>query len=443
MFNFKDGEMILETYNHGYKSPDLKPPEVQDEVTMLEVVTIFIGRWKYLVSLALVFVLIALVKHKYFPIYPSTGKLIIKDQSDGQIQSFLKNIPSSFGGLSVQNSSDQVNKAIIFLETNDFFISLADKIIETVQLNQTETPDFQAFKILLSQIKTPQTDPEFRQSLATKLDGMISFSPSKTGQIIFKVKSNNKSISVFLVNSSLAQAKDVLIAHEMNELNRAELYFQSEVEKVKKRLDELEGETVFKLREKDTISVDAKTDETSRYLNELRKNINDNKIKISENNMLLSTLRKKLKKGPHAEANALSKFDLSNKILMIEDENKGYRIRLKTYESYLKKYGGQSQKLVPFQNEIEKIKNNYIFESKVYENLRDSLARIGLQKTFVLYSVEILEQERLSRVKSEPGLIMMILIALMLSQIIGFGGIYLLELFKPLRKPKNPLYYKI
>jgi len=433
----------LETFNHGYKSPDLKPPEPQEEVTMLEVVTVFLGRWKYLVTLALVFVLIALVKHKYYPIYPSTGKLIIKDQSDGQIQSFLKNIPSSFGGLSIQNSSDQVNKAIIFLETNDFFMSLAQRVLDIVQMDQLDAPDNMAFQALLAQIKTPKDDPEYLQMLASKLDTMISFSPSKTGQIIFKVKSSNKSISVYLVNAALDQAKEVLIAHEMNELNRAETYFQSEVEKVKKRLDELEGETVFKLREKDTISVDAKTDETSRYLNELRKNINDNKIKISENNLLLKSLRKKLKKGQHAETNALSKFDLSNKILMIEDENKAYRIRLKTYESYLKKNSGQSQKLVPFQNEIEKIKNNYLFESKVYENLRDSLARIGLQKTFVLYSVEILEQERMSRVKSEPGLIMMILIAIMLSQIIGFGAIYLIELFKPLRKTKDALYFRV
>lgn len=413
--------------NNDFKASDNQSHN--QEVSLIEVIQVFTDRWKYLVSLALMFILVALVKHKYFPIYPASGKLIIKDQENAQLSSLIKGVGGSIGGVSIKNSSDQVSLAILHLETNDFMLALADRIIKIVDQKVEGAPDYEAFSNLFKRMKTKRDSPEFRQALASTLDGMLSFVGGKAGQITIKVKTNKKAIAVFLVNNALDLSKEILINRELEELNRAETYFQIEVEKVQKRLEELEGQTIFKLQEKDTISVDAKTDETSKYLNELRKNINDTKIKIAENDMLLSTLKKKMKKAGKTDVNALSKFDLSNKIVMIEDENKAYKIRLKTYESYLSKFGRQGQKMLPFQNEIEKMRNNYMFESKVYENLRDSLARIGLQKTFIQNSIEVLEYERLSNVRSQPGLYMMMLIALMLSQIIGFGGIYLLELF--------------
>ncbi|GAB4011443.1 MAG: hypothetical protein Fur0010_05930 [Bdellovibrio sp.] len=419
----------METNKEGFKDNDPETKAKIDEVSLIEVIKVFTDRWKYLVSLALFFVLLALVKHKYFPIYPSMGTLIIKDQEAAQLNSFLKSVSGNLGGLGIKNSNDKVNLAIIHLETNNFMLALADKIIKVVDEKKVGTPDYQAFSKFIRKLKTKRENPEFRQTLASSVKSLISFSAGKSGQINIKVKSNNKAISVFLVNYALDLAKETLIEREILELNRAENYFQAEVDKVQKRLEDLEGQTIFKLQEKNTISLDAKTDETSKYLNELRKNINDTKIKIAENNMLLATLKKKIKKGEKKDANALSKFDLGNNMVMIEDENKALKIRLKTYESYLNKFGKQGQKMLPFQNEIEKMRNNYLFESKVYENLRDSLARIGLQKTFIQNSVEVLEYERLDNVRSQPGLTMMILIAIMLSQIVGFGGIYVLELF--------------
>ena len=80
---------------------------------------------------------------------------------------------------------------------------------------------------------------------------------------------------------------------------------------------------------------------------------------------------------------------------------------------------------------------NHDIENKIYSSLNDSLGRIGLQKTYVRNKVEVLETERLSRVHSSPSLLIMILISLTLSQIVGFFGIYLYELFKPVNSTQN------
>ena len=86
---------------------------------------------------------------------------------------------------------------------------------------------------------------------------------------------------------------------------------------------------------------------------------------------------------------------------------------------------------MPFQYELEKMNASHDFEYKMYAALNDSLARIGLQKTYVKNKVEILELERISRVHSSPPLLIMILIALTISQIFGIFSIYVYELFKP------------
>ena len=80
---------------------------------------------------------------------------------------------------------------------------------------------------------------------------------------------------------------------------------------------------------------------------------------------------------------------------------------------------------------MERLKANYHFEFKIYEGLRDKLSKIGLQKTYIKNKIIVLEFERLKRVKSRPGLFMLILIGIMISQVIGFISIYLIELFKP------------
>ncbi|MBY0415188.1 MAG: hypothetical protein K2Q18_13540, partial [Bdellovibrionales bacterium] len=63
-----------------------------EEITLHQVLQIFTKRWKYLLLLGLVFILGALIKHKYFPMYPGTGKLIIKDVRNSQLQLVLSTV---------------------------------------------------------------------------------------------------------------------------------------------------------------------------------------------------------------------------------------------------------------------------------------------------------------------------------------------------------------
>lgn len=142
-------------------------------------------------------------------------------------------------------------------------------------------------------------------------------------------------------------------------------------------------------------------------------------------------MRADLKKSGSQSIGAISKFNESSQIKSLEDQNKELRIELNSYQTHLRSYENQKTGLVPMQYEIQKMNAAHEFEYKIFVSLNDSLAKIGLQKTYVQNKIDVLEKERLSRVHSSPSLVIMILISLMLSQVIGIFSIYIYELFKP------------
>ncbi|AUN99577.1 hypothetical protein DOM21_02945 [Bacteriovorax stolpii] len=397
-----------------------------EEITLHQVLQIFTRRWKYLLMLALLFTLAALVKHKYFPMYPGTGKLIIKDVRNSQLQLVLSSVA---GGNEVSpdaKGDDVVDRAETVLDTHEFYVALANRLIQ-IKNEQNSLP----LKNFFKKFEGKETDPEFPHDVGNALSGILSFNSGKGGVLTINAKTYNRELSVIILNAALEEAQKNLIDRELEDLNRAENYFNEEIKNARTKLDLIENSTVRKLQKNQILSVDLEKGDSSKYISELKKNINDTKIAISNNTSKIEALVERIKKNGSRDLGVISKFNESSQIKMLEDENKDLQIQLQTYQTYLKTYENQKTGLVPMQYEIQKMNANHDFEYKMFASLNDSLARIGLQKTYVKNKVDILERERLSKVRSSPSLIIMILISLMLSQVIGMFSIYVYELFKP------------
>ena len=388
---------------------------MKDEISMYEVLQIFLSRWKYLLAITLLCVLFAIVKHKNFPSYPAQGRLLIKTSENSELRSFLSNIVGN------QQNSNPAERALLRLNTNRFFLKLA-KAVPAEQIPKTTRDIF----------KANNHNPQF---IADYIRSMINFRLADGGQILITSRTPKKMLSLILVNSSLKLAKDFLINHELQEYIEAEAYFKNEIKLTLDNLEKLSQTSVSKMKKGNVLSIDTERGESSKYLQRLSQQINDAKIQISKNIALIKTLSKS---KPESSKSNFSKFGTESRIKQLRDENKDLKIQIKSNQQYLSKIGKSKLKLVPFQQEIEKIKANYHFEFKIYEGLRDKLAKIGLQKTYISNKIEILEFERAAKVKSRPGIFMLILIGIMLGNTIGFIGIYLIELFKPTDKTSSP-----
>lgn len=399
-----------------------------EEISLHQVLLIFTKRWKYLLMLALVFALAALVKHKYFPTYPGTGKLIIKDVRNSQLQLVLSSVagPGTESPASDVKGEDVVDRAETVLDTHEYYVALAQRLLQI----KKETGNV-ALTNFVKKFEGNESNPEFVHDVANVLSGLITFTSAKGGVLVINVKTSNRELSVLVVNEALKEAQKNIIDRELEDLDRAENYFNDELASVRSRLDGIEHSTVKKLQNNQILSVDTEKGDSSKYIGELKKNINDTNITISNNLSRIQSLTDRIKANGTKDLGVISKFNESSQIRMLEDENKELEIELKTYKSYLRNYENQKTGLVPMQYEIQKMNANHDFEYKIFASLNDSLARIGLQKTYVKNKVDILENERLSRVKSSPSLAIMMLISLMLSQVIGMFSIYVYELFKP------------
>jgi len=400
-----------------------------DEINLHQILQIFTKRWKYLFILSLFFTLGALIKHKYFPIYPGTGKLIIKDVRNSQLQSILGHAAGLGGEIPTieTKGDDSVTRAETLLDIHEFYVLVANRLLKEkhVSHNASLINFFKDFSNI-------ENDPEMIHEVANKLSTMISFNIAKADILEVDVKANNKELSVIITNDTLIEARDNLIEKELMDLNRAEVYFKSEIDGVRGRIDEIENSTVAKMQKNQILSVDIEKGESSKYIGELKKNINNTNVNLINNQSKILELRNNLRTIiPMKDTGVINKFTEASQIRMLEDENKDLSLEMKTYSDYLKNFESQKSKLVPFQYEIEKMNANHEFEYKIYASLNDSMARIGLQKIYVQNKIEILELERVSRVHSSPPLLIMILIALTLSQVLGFFSIYLYELFRP------------
>ncbi|MGZ3788275.1 MAG: hypothetical protein ACXVLQ_07110 [Bacteriovorax sp.] len=398
-----------------------------DEISLHQILQIFTRRWKYLLMLSLVFTLGALIKHKYFPSYPGTGKLIIKDVRNSQLQSIIGHVAGVGAEIATPElkGDDLVARAEALLDIHEFYVAVTNRLLDIK--HDVKNPALESF---FSSFNKDENDPEFVHEVANKISNMITFNSSKADVLSIDAKSNNKEFTVMLVNETLREAQENLTERELADLNRAENYFNLEIENVKSRLDLIENSTVKKMQKNQIFSVDSEKGESARYMGELKKTINDTKIAISNNEGRIRELKDKMRSS-QVNDTVISKFNESSQIKMLEDQNRDLGLELKTSQDYLKSFETQKNGLVPFQYEIEKMNASHDFEYKMYASLNDSLARIGLQKTYAKNKVEILERERLSRVRSSPPLLIMILIALTLSQVFGIFSIYVYELFKP------------
>lgn len=408
----------------------------QQTYSIREAIVQVITKWKLLLLLALIAMLGALIRHKYYPVYPGVGKILIKEQGGSSLNTVLSQFGGASGLLSNQGAQNKIDRSLAYLETTEFNKRLATKLWG--QLNDEQTADVVKSELksflhslkLNTEVKTAGDQDHQQNRLANSLRLRLKWNKSMGGQLVVRIKTPRRAWTTHLVNEALIEAQKYLTEKELKDVDDASLFFNQEIQEVERRLRQLELTTLRALKKSDMLSVDAEKGEASQYLTTLRKNINDTEIKIKEGESLLKGLiARDEQSSAKTEEETLSKFALSGQIRHLQDELQTLKLRRDTLKEYLKSYGGVKKSLLPVQNQMERIKTNYDFEYKVYENLRQGMAKLGLERTFIENQIVILESESALKVHSSPGLLILLLVAITLSQITGLAMIAIYELF--------------
>ncbi len=388
------------------------------DFSMRQALDVYWQKRKILLVLALTFIILALIKLKLFPQFPARGILLLKDFRNSQIQSFVRTMAGQAPYRDLPKGYDRVNLAANYLQTYAFAQKLSTFILKNKNQANRE------IGLYLQRHFTGSREA----FLPAHLQQAIRYIPGHGGQLTILAKSRNREWSLYLVNEALRFARQDLIERELIDFNKAEEFFTFEVENLRNRLAGMQAEQVEKIKNGDS----QLTPEYSRYqsdlIDELEKEVARLRLSRSENLTQIENLRQQMK-GQNNDNLKLQKFGPLNQMRRYENIYKDLGITLRTKLKYLKRIKGKSYQSLPDAHALKNLSAQYDFEYRTYENLRESLAKIGLYKTAIPNQVEVFERERLARVHQSPGVTITLIAAFFVSQILGFTGIYIGELF--------------
>ena len=371
----------------------------------------FTARWRVFLSVTIFFILLAWGKFQYYPNFAGTGKLIIKDNRNSQLQ-FLILETTSVGIDKNYNSSikeiDESSKADALLNSHAFFNYLAKNTSDLFLKNKEISND----------------------EIAVDLESKIKISFLKNNVVLFEVKTESRKLTTDLLNITLRSARNFLIENELNDLSLAESYFESELKDVKSRLSLIENKTLKIFRNVDSIYLQMDSPEGIKYQKDLYEDINQMNVSLNENKKKMLELKERETIMPKNDV-GLNKFSSENILVNLDHQNQSLEEKIGDFEKIYRRIEERKTNSIPVKYEIERLKVNHEFEYKLYSSLVEKLSIFGLQKLYVQGKIQVLEFDNFLRVKNTPSLKILILISLSLSFTLSFFGIYFYELFKP------------
>ena len=372
---------------------------------------IFTKRWKIFLLLSLVSLFFAWIKFENYPDFVGTGKLIIKDNRNSQLQFLIlqtANISIDKSYDSSIKEIDESSKTDAFLNSHAFYVFLAKKS-----------------RHLFSDFKNNSND-----EISMMLENMVKISVQKNNIVQFDVKTPSRKLTAGLLGVALNCARNFLIENELNDLNLAESYFEGELHDVDSRIGHIENKTLDIVKSTNSIFLQSDSLEGVRYQKDLYENINQMNLLINENKTKIDDLESKTDLSSNDRSNP-NKYSNSNKIVSLVSENKMLQEKRLALEKIYRNFENQKINSIPLKYEIERMKVNHEFEYKLYSSLVEKLSLLGLQKLYVQGKIQILEVDNFLRVRNSPSLKILFSVALSLSFTLSFFGIYFYELFKP------------
>ena len=384
--------------------------EVSSQIDPSAILKMFTKRWRIFFFISVMFLLLAWVKFEYYPDFVGTGKLIIKDNRNSQLQFLIletANIGIDKSYTSSIKEIDESSKSDALLNSHAFFNYLAKKSIHFFSSSNTNSVD----------------------EISILLEAIVKISVQKNNIIQFDVKTHSKTLTANILKTALNSARNYLIENEINDLNLAESYFEGELHDVDSRINHLENNTLRIVKNVDSIFLQPDPLDSGKYQKDLYENINQINLVINENKSKIHSIENTSDKTIN-KIESFNKYSNGNVVVNLQSENKILEEKRLGLEKIYRNFEKQKNNSIPLKYEIERMKVNHEFEYKLYSSLIEKISLLGLHKLYVQGKIQILELDNFLRIRNSPSLKILFSAALSLSFTISFFGIYFYELFK-------------
>ncbi len=400
--------------------------KLTQDLSLKQISQVLIQNWPLFLILFCVFSLLSIAVYGFKVPYVSTASVIVNDSQNSSLQSFTQQFTGAASGK--LNEAKKVNsplqKYLEYLKTTEFYTKLiqATESKGTDQkMSLAEKIGYQQFtKDILNSKKMAQLNSDEQISVFKNLEALLNYKIATDYELEISTSSKSKEMSLFLTNTAL-----VVIAEELQKKESAELTKMQDFLKAQKNSIDIELQNLnkkmsdFSNKPENLISLSSST-KVGDYISELMMRKNEMRMKISENNKAINTL-----KGSASGRRESQLYGNAGQVHTIELENEMLKSKLIDIQSGIDRVTNQAKNMPAMNQNFEDIKKKSDIEFGKYKDVSETLSKTEAYQLSLSNKFEILEKARFEKVKPLVSLFTLLLVAFVLSQILGSLIIYI------------------
>jgi hypothetical protein len=383
-----------------------------EELTLKEVIDLY-SRYKRAMAISAALLLgIALIFHFTQNLHVSRGSIVVNDSQNSSLQAFS----TSFTGFSKslidgKKGNSVLSKHFEYLKSRDYLEQVAMQLIANKDDKALSLDEMQGAQKIVSRFDGQANDAQIR-SLAAELNNSLNYKLLSDFEIGLKVKDKDAAVATYVAKVALSVAVRALSDRESADLHKVEELIakqKNDADAEIKRLAEELGQ--FHDRPQVLLSVTSK-DKMGDYVSELMVRANEIKLKLAENNRMISDL----KKSQREEGSSL--YGIGGRIEALKFESKNLSSRLIEVQSSLSRLSASMKSLPVVSQKIDDLKRKSEIEYSKYKEASTALAKIETSKLSLSSKYEIFEMPSKETTGFQFSLTLLMGSALLLSQLL-------------------------
>lgn len=396
-----------------------------EELSLKNIAQILIQNWALFAVIFVSLVTISMLLYCFKIPYQSSASVIINDNKNSSLQSFTTQFVGNASAAKINEAkkpNSSVQKSIEYLKTTDFYIKLIRSLSENkkiTDMNISEKAGFDQFnKIILNNKKLDTLSLDDQLLVVKKVDSMMKLNLQSDYEIEILVSSLEKDLAYFVSKNSLPIIRDELRNIEADDLKKVKDFLVEQKSNLDVSIHALNKQlSDFQSKPENLISLGA--NKVGDYISELMMRKNEIKMKISGNNQIIAAL------DGNSTRRDSALYGNSGKIQNLKIENEMLNARLIDLQKTMDQVLGQAKNIPTANMTYDELKKKSDLEFQNYKQVNESLSKIDAYELSLNNKFEVLESPRYDKVKPFIGILTLLLLSILLTQVIGSVIIYI------------------
>lgn len=399
---------------------------VTEELSLKNITQILLQNWALFALLFIVFSAASLAVYTFKIPFQSVASIIINDNKNSSLQSFTTQFSGQANSTRVneaKKSNSSVQKSIEYLKTTDFYTKLMKTLSEKNDITKMTIAEKNGYDRFNSEIlnkkKIKDMSLDDQIQAARKMDAMMKLNLRSDYEVELVVSSLDKELAYFISKNAAPVIVKELTQVEADDLKKIKDFLTEQKKSLDQSIQSINKQlSDFQSKPENLISLG--THKVGDYISELMMRKNEIRMKISENNKVISTLGSTLKGRRDSGL-----YGNSGKIHALKIENEMLQGKLADLQGTLDRVTHQAKAIPAASMTFDELKKKSEIEFQSYKQVTETLAKVDVNELALNNKFQILESPRFDQVRPLVGLTTLILLALILAQALGSLIIYI------------------